>query len=114
MVELKDVKIKMLVGKAVKAANANADELESLGASPEVVRLVRPRAYSEPEYNQAPVQAYMIHLGDKIEIGGHLTEVVGIGDEGTQSIIIHALDLVGRVYELKLPASQALVIHRKK
>lgn len=72
------------------------------------------RSAAEPKYKQAHIQAYEIHLGDKIEIGGHPAEVVGISEEGTHSIIIHALDLAHRIYELKLRASHPLTIQRKQ
>ena len=113
MSEMSDTKLKMLVGKATNEANARADELEALGVAPEVVRLIRPRTAAEPQYKQTHIQAYEIGLHDKIEIGGHLCEVVGVGEEGVRSVIIHALDLAHRVYELKLSASHPLTIQRK-
>ncbi len=113
MTELNDTKLKRLVGKAVNEANAAADELESLGAAPEVVRLVRPRATAESNYKQTHIQAYEVRMADKIEIGGHLCEIVGIGDEGLHTVIMHVLDPVNRVYELKLGATQPLTIQRK-
>lgn len=114
MSELNDAKLKRLVGKAHNEANARADELEALGAPDEVVRLVRPRSAAEPQYQQTHIQAYEIRLADKIELGGHLCEIVGVGEEGLHSIIIHAIDPAHRVYELKTSASQPLTIQRKK
>lgn len=111
--ELSTAKMKRLVGKATNEANARADELAALGAPAEVVRLVRPRSAAEPQYKVHHVQAYEVRLHDKIEIGGHVCEIVGIGDDGINTVIFHALDPAHRVYELKVGAEQPLVIQKK-
>lgn len=114
MTELSDHTIKRMVGKAVNNANAAADELEAMGAAPEVVRLMRPRATAEPRYKITHVQAYEVRLHDKIEIGGHLCEIVGIGDDGLHTVIFHALDPAHRVYELKMGVTQPLTVQKKE
>ena len=67
---------------------------------------------SELRYKIHHVQAYEVRLHDKIEIGGHVCEIVGIGD-GINTVIFHALDPAHRVYELKVGAEQPLVIQKK-
>lgn len=111
--ELSDTKLKCMVGKATNEANARADELAALGVAPEVVRLVRPRASAEPRYKITHVQAYEVRLHDKIEIGGHLCEIVGIGDDGLNTVVFHALDPAHRVYELKMGVTQPLTVQKK-
>lgn len=68
---------------------------------------------SELRYKIHHVQAYDVRLHDKIEIGGHLCEIVGIGDDGLNVAVFHALDPAHRVYELKVGTEQPLVVQKK-
>ena len=114
MTEMNETQKKMAIGKAINDANAAADRLQDMGVEPEVVRLVRPLAEEVKKYQETHTQAYLLQLGDKIEVGGHLAEVVGIGEEGLHAVIIHASDLASRVYEIKLRSSHPLTIQRRK
>ena len=106
-------KIDPRVSDFIEESNAAADALEAQGVPTEVTRLLRPRG-AEPRYKITHVQAYEVRLHDKIEIGGHLCEIVGIGDDGLNTVIFHALDPAHRVYELKMGVTQPLTVQKKE